>query len=100
MTRGLIADSLVSLLKRSVVNWESIGRRGYFWPYVEDTEHPYIAYDFTTHHGRAGLQTFLGPYVVRRCVILSSMQLLEWLPRNDNYVFHPDLIAGMLSDLA
>ena len=33
-------------------------KRGYFWPYVGDAEHPYIAYDFSTHHGRAGPQRF------------------------------------------
>ena len=33
-------------------------KRGYFWPYVGDAKHPYIAYDFSTHHGRTGPQRF------------------------------------------
>jgi hypothetical protein len=37
-------------------------KTGYFWPYVGDSDHPYIVYDFTMHHGRAGPKDFLGDY--------------------------------------
>jgi transposase len=34
-------------------------RTAYFWAYVGDHDHPYICYDFTTSHSRAGPQKFL-----------------------------------------
>jgi transposase len=34
-------------------------RTGYFWAYVGDQAHPFIAYDFTTSHSREGPKKFL-----------------------------------------
>jgi transposase len=34
-------------------------RKAYFWAYVGDRDHPYVAYDFTTSHARNGPKRFL-----------------------------------------
>jgi transposase len=48
-------DTKVNVLDRNLDHT----RTAYFWAYVGDLEHPYICYDFTTHHSRDGPEKFL-----------------------------------------
>lgn len=42
--------------------WRKLKHKGYFWPYVGDTLHPLVVFDYTATHQRDGPAAFLKDY--------------------------------------